>query len=530
MKARDLPAVIPAPRMCLRTAGFFSLTRATQVCVDPWSAHSGRLLAETMRRSTGFPLEVVTRERWTGPAAGSILITASNADRGLGSEGYELTASPDSVTVSAAAASGAFYGAQTLLQLLPAAVYSAAHAAHEGWSMPCVRIEDAPRFPWRGFMLDACRHFFTKEDIKRFLALMSLHKLNVFHWHLTEDQGWRLQIPKYPRLTDFAAWRRGVGFGDDPSCATAYGPDGRYGGFYSAEDVREVVAYARDRHITVVPEIEMPGHSSAALAAFPNLGCTGGPYTVPEDAGVFHGVYCAGKEETFDFLHDVLDEVFELFPGPYVHVGGDEAPKDDWKKCPHCQARMKTEGLRNEDELQSYFIRRIERHLNAHDRSLVGWSEIREGGLAHNAVVMDWIGGAMEAAMAGHDVVMAPTEFCYLDYRQLGEHVPDRGFPGRFLSLSKTYAFEPVPAGLAPELQRHILGGQGNLWTERVPAKKDVEYMAFPRLCALAEAVWSQKEARSEAGFLRRLAVHRGRLDELNVGYCAGAMPDMAGV
>jgi alpha-L-fucosidase len=516
-------SIIPAPRTFTSAEGFFPLSPSTRICVEPGLAEPGRLLAERMRASTGLPLPIVSRARWAGPDADSILLVSSDRNQDLGPEGYRLAVTRGSVTISAGAPAGVFYGTQSLLQLLPAEVLSPTVASPVEWRIPCVQIEDAPRFPWRGFMLDTARHFFTGEEIKRFLDLLALHKMNTFHWHLTEDQGWRLAIQKYPRLTEVGAWRPGVGFGLDPTSTTAYGPDGRYGGFYSREDVREIVAYARERSITIVPEIEMPGHATAALAAFPELGCTGGPYDVELTGGIFHGIFCAGREETFAFLHDVLDEVVELFPGKYIHIGGDEAPKDNWKKCPRCQARMKTEGLRDEHELQSYFIRRIEGYVNGHGRTLIGWSEIREGGLARSAVVMDWIGGAVEAARDGHDVVMSPTGFCYLDYKQ--GVPPEPGFTGSYLPLAKTYAFEPIPQGLDPRFHGHILGGQGNLWTELVPSMRSAEYMTFPRLGALAEALWSEKAVRNEESFLLRLGDHRQRLDALRVNYCRIALP-----
>jgi hexosaminidase len=371
-------------------------------------------------------------------------------------------------------------------------------------------------------LLDVARHFFTKDEVKQLLDLMALQKINTLQMHLTDDQGWRIEIKKYPRLTEIGAWRKDAGFGLDPKASTTYGPDGRYGGYYKQDDIREIVAYARGRHITVVPEIEMPGHASAALSAFPELSCNGGPYTPNAQGGVFAGVYCAGKEETFEFLQNVLVEVRQLFPGAYIHIGGDEVPKDNWMKCARCQARIKQEGLKNEHELQSYFVRRIEKSINAQGRTLIGWSEIREGGLAQNAVVMDWIGGAVEAASAGHDVIMSPTGYCYLDYYQSTNHATEPKAIGGYLPLSKVYSFEPLPAKLDPQYRSHILGAQGNLWTEYVPNFKHAQYLVFPRLSALAEVTWSPQASRNWEDFTRRLQTQCQRFDQLGVSYRKG--------
>ena len=422
--AGDTPALIPLPQKMECRDGAFKLQPKTRILTDAAARETGQYLAERLGKATGYSLKVGTSTK-AQPAKGTILLTTKDAKPELGAEGYELTVTPDSVVVRAGKSAGLFYGVQTLLQLLPPEVFAAKPVAGVDWKIPCVQIEDQPRFKWRGFMLDVARHFFTKDEVKQLLDVLAMHKINTLHLHLTDDQGWRIEIKKYPRLTQVGAWREDAGFGLDPKLSTTYGPDGRYGGFYTQDDIREIVAYARGKHITIVPEIEMPGHASAALAAFPELSCTGGPYTPNAKGGVFAGVYCAGKEETFEFLQNVLAEVRQLFPGQYIHIGGDEVPKDNWKKCPRCQARMKQEGLKNEHELQSYFIRRIEKFINAQGRTLIGWSEIREGGLAQNAVVMDWIGGAVEAASAGHDVIMSPTKFCYLDYYQSTNHATE---------------------------------------------------------------------------------------------------------
>jgi hexosaminidase len=521
------PAVVPAPQQMALGEGVFTLTPNTRICVDRASVATGQQLAVRWRKSTGYSLEVVSRFSAGYAIKNAILLTTKNARADLGSEGYELNVATNSIVLRAPAQAGLFYGAQTLSQLLPPQVFSTNLVRGEDWRIPCVQIVDQPRFKWRGMMLDVSRDFFSKEEIEQLLNLLALHKINTFHWHLVDNNGWRIEIKRYPKLTEIGAWRqhsrvlpgrqKATNLEQDaahPAWAaalpSAYGPDGRYGGFYTPDEVREVVAHARARHITVVPEIEMPGHSAAALSAYPELNCT----------GVLHGaVYCAGRDASFEFLEGVLKEVFELFPGPYIHIGGDEVRMDNWAHCDQCQARMKAEGLTNVTQLQSYFIRRIEKFVAAHGRKLVGWSEIGKGGLAKNATVMDWIGTAVETASAGHDVVMSPREYCYLDQYQSLDHSTEPWAIGGYLPLSELYAFEPVPVNLEPQFQSHILGAQGNLWTEYVASFKHVEYMAFPRMCALAEVVWSPKEERNWDDFSRRLQIHLRRLDELSVNY-----------
>jgi hexosaminidase len=368
-------------------------------------------------------------------------------------------------------------------------------------------------------MLDVSRHFFSKAEVEQLLDAMAHYKLNTFHWHLTDDQGWRIEIKKYPRLTQVGAWRTNIGFGLDPKTGTAYGHDGRYGGYYTQKDIREVVAYAAERHITIVPEIEMPGHASAALMAYPQFSCTGGPFTTDLPGGVFDGVYCAGNDATFTFLQDVLSEVFSLFPGKYIHVGGDEVLTNNWSHCGKCQARRKQEELHRDIELEGYFIRRIEKFINSRGRTLIGWSEIREGGLAPTAVVMDWAGGAVEAASAGHDVVRSPLADCYFDHYQSEDHATEPDAIGGFLPLQQVYAFEPQPPSLNPQFENHILGAQANLWTEYIPSLQHVEYMVFPRLCALAEVTWSPKSVRDWQDFEQRLGRQYRLLDCWRVNY-----------
>ncbi|MEW6252413.1 MAG: beta-N-acetylhexosaminidase [Planctomycetota bacterium] len=481
-------------------------------------------------------------------------------------EAYELTVTPEHVRLAAARPAGLFYGIQTLRQLMPPDA-----EAREGTpvrSLPCVRVVDHPRYRWRGSLLDCGRHFMPKDFIKRYIDLLAYHKLNVLHWHLTEDQGWRIEIKRFPQLTEIGAWRDITRDSELPTAAVAPAaqPDicdqpaaqitapaaagqsagaagsdrtvgrgtqeaappipqklpttqpGRYGGFYTQDDIREIVAYAASRYITVVPEIELPGHSRAALAAYPELSCTGGSFTVGTEWGVYDDVYCAGNDRTFEFLEGVLTEVLDLFPSEYIHIGGDECPKVRWQVCSNCQARIKAEGLKDEHELQSYVIRRIEKFLSSRGRRLVGWDEILEGGLAPNATVQSWRGmqGALAAATAGHDVISSPTSHCYLDYAQ----VQTPGEPTRmgFLPLERVYEFEPTPRELTPEQARHVLGLEGNMWTEHAPPAR-VDWQVFPRLCALAEVAWSPKQARNWPDFSTRLNAHCQRLAALGVRY-----------
>ncbi len=505
------PAIIPQPERLEMRGGFFTLEQGVTIDADTKSTPTAKYLAERLRRGTGF------KANKSKPENGVIRLSVDGVMAGLGPEGYTLTVTPDSVEIHGVDEAGVFYGAQTLLQLLPPEIFATGPSPGVEWKVPCAHIEDQPRFKWRGMMLDVSRHFFNKEEVKAMLDAMALHKLNSFHWHLTDDQGWRIEIKKYPKLTQVGAWREKIGFGLDPKTGTAWDKKGRYGGFYTQADIREVVAYAASLHINVVPEIETPGHACAALMAYPQYSCTGGPFTTDLPGGVFNGIYCAGNDEAFTFVENILKEVFELFPGKYVHVGGDEVLPDNWKNCPKCQARMKQEGLTKEPELESYFMRRIEKFINAHGKTLVGWSEIREGGLAQNAVVMDWAGGAVASAAAGHDVVMSPLADCYFDHYQTTNQAVEPHAIGGYLPLSQVYAFEPMPAKLETQFQPHILGAQANVWTEYMPNFKHVEYMVFPRLCALAEVDWSSKASRNYEDFLRRLETHGRRLDALGL-------------
>jgi hexosaminidase len=514
----EAPAIIPAPQKMDLLPGAFTLKPTTEILVAPASLTTGQYLAERLRASTGYKIPVRAIRR-TIPVPDDILLTTRWLKNGLDPESYQVLVQSNCVVIRSPEDAGLFYGAQTFLQLLPPEIFARQTVSGTPWEVPCVDIKDQPRFKWRGLMLDVSRHFFNKSEVEQLLDALALYKINTFHWHLVDDQGWRIEIKRYPGLVRTGAWRKGINFGLDPKSSKAYDADGRYGGFYTQADIREVVAYAAARHITIIPEIEMPGHSSAALSAYPELSCTGGPFTPDVNGGVFDGIYCVGNPQATKFVQDVLTEVFELFPGKYVHVGGDEVPTTNWAHCPKCQAVMKKEGFKKEIELESYFIRGMEKFINAHGRSLIGWSEIREGGLAQNAAIMDWIGGAVEAATAGHDVVMTPLSDCYLDHYQSKNQSAEPHAIGGFLPLKQVYSYEPIPTNLPSQFQPHILGAQGNVWTEYMPNISHVEYMIFPRLNALAEVNWSPRTARNWPDFKRRLAVDSRRLEQLGVNY-----------
>lgn len=440
----------------------------------------------------------------------------------LSPEGYSIEVQQNRIEIKASKPAGFFYATQTLRQLLPAEIESQQNQPNAEWLVPVVSITDNPAFKWRGFMLDVVRHFFPKEDILRMIDNLALHKINTLHLHLVDDQGWRIEIKKYPKLTEVGAWR--VDHEDMPWNARPQqqpGEKATYGGFYTQADIKEIVAYAQAHYINVVPEIEMPAHVSSALAAYPEYSCKGTPLTVPS-GGLWPitDIYCAGNDSTFLFLEDVLSEVIDLFPSKYIHVGGDEATKTEWEKCPKCKKRIKDEKLKNVGELQSYFMKRMEEFVNSKGRTLLGWDEILEGGLPAEATVMSWRGfkGGIEAANQGHDVVMTPTSDCYFDYYQ-GPMDQEPLAIGGFLPLSKVYNFNPIAPEISAEGAKHILGGQANLWTEYVPNFKHVEYMTFPRIAALAEAVWSPKEVRNWDDFSRRIKLFMKRYDTMGINY-----------
>jgi hexosaminidase len=429
-------------------------------------------------------------------------------------EAYRLIITSSKIRIEGSR-TGVFYGLQSLLQLMA----GTADTKTNTFALPAVVITDKPAYAWRGMHLDVCRHFFTKEEVMRYLDYLALYKLNTFHWHLTEDQGWRIAITKYPKLTTVGAHRAGTIIGkyakDAPSDNIPHG------GFYTQDDIREVVAYASARHITIVPEIEMPGHALAALSAYPEFSCTGGPFTPAITWGVFDDVFCAGNDAVFSFLEDVLREVIALFPGKFIHVGGDECPKTRWKSCARCQQRIRQENLKDEHELQSYFITRMERFLNSQGRQLIGWDEILEGGLAPYAAVMSWRGesGGIEAARQRHPVVMSPGKPCYFDHYQSADISQEPLAIGGYNPLKEVYAYVPTPALLAADEARYILGAQGNVWTEYMKDFRQVQYMALPRMCALAETLWTPAASKNYSHFIQRLKQHTPLLDKKKVNY-----------
>lgn len=517
--------LIPWPQHLEARAGQFTLNDSTRIVLsDPQNEEAGQVAAAfalLLRDAAALPMRMIEAPA-TGAAENAITFDLSDAmaDSAAGEGAYQLDITPSGAVVTAATPRGLFYGMQTLRQLLPPAVEQGMGDRRPDWSIPAVYVEDAPRFGYRGMHLDVGRHYMPVAFIKKYIDLLALYKFNRFHWHLTEDQGWRIEIKKYPRLTEIGACR-------DSSMVGRYAEqrydDARYCGFYTQEEAREIVVYAEARFVTVIPEIEMPGHSRAALAAYPELGCTDvmgdTSYTVATTWGIHEEIYCP-KEETFTFLEDVLTEVMAIFPSEYIHIGGDEAPKDHWGRSATAQAVIEREGLADEHELQSYFIRRIEEFLNANGRKLIGWDEILEGGLAPEATVMSWRGeeGGIAAAQQGHDAIMTPGHSLYFDHYQSDPENEPVAIGG-MTTLEDTYAYEPVPDTLTAEEARHILGAQGNVWTEYMNSPEKVEYMVFPRMLALSEVVWSPKAARDWARFTERLPAHLRRLDVLDVNY-----------
>jgi hexosaminidase len=510
-------ALVPEPVSLEVLEGRFRLMPGVPVRASGLAADEARKLIAALAPGLGFELELTSSLKNDGI---SIALDNALADE-LGPEGYRLEVAPRSVQIRAAYSAGLFYGIQTLRQLLPSESFGRWEAGRGDLSIPCVRIRDWPRFAWRGLLIDPARHFLPKQDVLRFIDAMSLHKLNRLQIHLTDDQGWRIEIRKYPRLTEIGAWRDETLVGHLDRKPWKF--DGRrHGGFYRQEDIREIVRYAADRHITVVPEIEMPGHARTAIAAYPELGVFPDkqrgirPWTrwgISEDI-------LAPRPRTIDFCKDVLTEVMALFPGPYVHIGGDEAVKTQWKASEEIQQMIRSLGLRSEPELQAWFTAQMEAFLAEHGRRLVGWEEVLDGGLERRALVMSWRGeqSGIAAARAGHDVIMAPTSQTYFDYYQ-GPPESEPLAIGGSVTLEKVYLYDPVPAALTADESRHILGAQAQLWSEYIPDAKHLEYMTYPRACALAEVLWSSKKARALESFLPRLETHLERLHSAGINF-----------
>ena len=514
-KAIPVPnlGLIPVPRDVVGAAGNFQLAANTDVV---YSGGEGAATAAAyfVELATQQKLVALSKAQEGTPGSGDIGFVLAGGPDTHRPEGYSLVIKPSGITITAPTAEGLFYGAVTLWQIITAKPLQGVSII-----VPAISIADEPRFAWRGLMLDSARHYQSPEYIKQFIDWMALHKLNTLHWHLTDDQAWRLEIKKYPRLTSVGAWRVPAGDAAKADIDPATGKPRLYGGFYTQDQVREIVAHAATRHVTVVPEIEMPGHATAAVVAYPKLGVTNNPpKAVPEEWGIFPTLFNA-EESTFTFLEDVLTETVALFPGVYIHVGGDEALKDEWQASPRVQARMKELGVKNEHELQSYFIQRMEKFLSAKGRKLIGWDEILEGGLAPNATVMSWRGidGAIAAAKAGHDTVLSPAPDLYFDHWQS----PGDISPGRSntLSLKDVYLFNPEPASIAPEQHKHILGLQANLWAEMMRSEARVTYMVFPRIAALAEVAWSPPSRIDWDNFQQRLEKQLPRYTALGIVY-----------
>jgi hexosaminidase len=506
-------AIIPKPARLDEKSGTFTLPANTVIAVDNQAATPvADQLARQLTTATGKTPTVSTGKS----AKGAIRFVTAKGPK-LGAEGYTLSVTPKQITITAEQPEGFFYGMQSLLQLMPVQVFSPRAVSNVAWTVPCCLVEDQPRYAYRGLHLDVSRHFFPVSFIKKYIDLIALHKQNTFHWHLTDDQGWRIEIKKYPGLTQIGSQRAQtmVGrYGDNKY-------DGKpYGGFYTQDEVREVVKYAQDRFVTVIPEIELPGHSVAILSAYPQFGSTPDKIvSVATKWGVFDDVLFP-REETFAFLQDVLTEVMDLFPSEYIHIGGDECPKVQWKQSRFCQELMKKEGLKDEHELQSYFIRRIDQFVTSKKRRIIGWDEILEGGLSPNATVMSWRGteGGIAAARQNHDAIMTPGGFCYLDHYQADAKTQPIAFGG-FTTMEKSYSYEPTPDSLNAEQAKHIIGVQGNLWSEYILSPEYAEYMVWPRGIALAEVGWTAKNRKNIDDFKQRLEVHKKRLDYLNVNY-----------
>jgi len=511
--------VIPLPNHnYIHKQGNFVLDRNSRILVgDNTSTLKTADFLAAFLKEHGFDLPIENVGKVDG-IENDIILRIFDDKKDIRPEGYKLKVNSGNISIVSGDDAGLFYGVQTLIQMLPDSLLLSKMKKVEipGWI-----INDAPRFHYRGMHLDVGRHFFPVKFIKQYLDMMAMYKFNTFHWHLTEDQGWRIEIKKYPKLTKIGAYRDSTLVGNYSDKPHKW--DGkRYGGYYTQEQIRDIVQYAADRHITIIPEIEMPGHSLAALAAYPELACTPGPFRPATLWGVFPDIYCP-KEETFKFLEDVLTEVMELFPGKYIHIGGDEAPKARWKESKLCKKIIKEQGLKNEEELQSYFVERIEKFLNAHGRKLIGWDEILEGGLSPDATVMSWRGveGGISASRAGHDAIMTPGNYCYFDHYQAGPEGEPMAIGG-MTTLKEVYTYEPVPEELNKKEAKHILGAQGNVWTEYMSTTEKVEYMVLPRMAALAEVNWTEPNKKSWKSFQRRINNHFKRYKALGWNFCPG--------
>lgn len=490
--------IIPKPNEMKIQEGKFALKNGLSIYA-PQNSRARNLLEKKLSTAVGIQLKSVSSEK---AATIRLKITPNKT---TSKEGYSLQINPRSILITASTEDGLYYGVQTLLQLLPPEIESKTKTT-ANWQVPCLRIEDSPRFAYRGILLDCCRHFTTVEEIKKLMDVFAMYKINKFHWHLTEDQAWRIEIKKYPKLTSVGGFREENGK--------------MYGGYYTQEQIKDIIRYAADRNIEVIPEIEMPGHALAALSAYPQYSCTGGPFKPRIIWGVEDDVFCAGNEATYTFLESILDEVCALFPSKIVHIGGDECPKIRWKNCPKCQAMIHKNKLKSEEELQSYFTKRIEKYLAGKGKRMFGWDEIMEGGIDTTAMIMSWRGeqGGIDAANAGHDVVMTPNSYLYLDHYQ-GSWLCEDVKIGGLTTLQKTYSYEPLPKAITSDKAHHILGLQGNLWQEYMFKPNQIEYQLFPKTTAIAEVGWTKADKKNEDSFIRRIDDHQIRWDFHNLNY-----------
>lgn len=512
----NIYAIIPKPQKIIPALGTFTITRSTALCT---SFHHSEIkeFAYYVAKFLSTPIGEIQLSR-NIPSQDYIALDIDEKNN-FDQEGYQLSVTPEGIKISASTVIGAFWAFQTLRQLMPPVVEMQVPLAGSKITIPCVTIIDAPRFKYRGLHLDVSRHMFPVEFIKKYIDLMAYYKLNMFHWHLTDDQGWRIEIKQYPKLQETSAFRNQTMVGSGRTYPHKF--DGKsYGGYYTQEEIKEIIEYARQRHITIIPEIELPGHSLAALAAYPELGCSTGPYKTGTRWGIIDDVYCPGNEDTFTFLENVLKEVFDLFPSQYIHIGGDEVVKTRWQACTQCQNRIHDEGLQNEFELQSYVIKRIEKFINKHGRTIIGWNEILEGGVTNNTIVMSWreTEGALDAVNHNNRVIQTPNEYLYFDYYQSKSSTEPLAIGG-YLPLEKVYSFDPVPTELDQNKASLILGAQANVWTEYITTTQQVEYMAFPRALALAEVVWTDSSQKNYGNFIQRLDDHIEHLRALNVYY-----------
>ncbi len=504
--------LIPKPQSIELKTGTFKIDKNTTIYFEPEFEIAGNFLNEYLRNGASFQLKNSSKKE------AKIVIERDDSHP---SQGYLLDISDSKISIKAGDSGGAFYAIQTLRQLLPTELEQNNREKNSSFLIPQLTILDFPKFQYRGMHLDVSRHFFDTEFVKKYIANLAMLKMNKFHWHLTDDQGWRVEIKKYPELTSKGAFREETLIGHYNDTPQKF--DGtRYGGFYTQEEIKEVVAFAAKHNITIIPEIEMPGHAQAAISTYPELGCTGEQIPVATTWGVFEAVFCP-KEETFNFLENVLSEIIPLFPGEYIHIGGDEAPKIQWKNCAHCQQLIKAENLKDEHGLQSYFIQRIEKFVNSKGKKIIGWDEILEGGLAPNATVMSWRGmqGGIDAAKQKHNVIMTPNSHAYFDYYQSDKPSEPLAIGG-FISLKKVYSFNPIPKELNTVEAKYILGAQANLWTEYIPNEQQAEYMVFPRILAMSEVTWngaSENADRDYPEFLSRVENFMKRLDVLKINY-----------